>query len=75
TLKDTAKDWSAQAEDRARLVGREGVSLTVLRPAGTAVFDDQRLDVVTEGEFIPAGVPVKIVRVEGTRIVVRAMAK
>ena len=59
TLKDTAKDWSAHGEDRSRLVGREGVSLTVLRPAGTAVFDDKRLDVVTEGEFLPAGVPVQ----------------
>ncbi len=75
TLKDTAKEWSAHGEDRSRLVGREGVSLTVLRPAGTAVFDDKRLDVVTEGEFLPAGVPVKIVRVEGTRIVVRSVGK
>lgn len=75
TLSDTARDWSAQAEDRSRLVGREGVSLTVLRPAGTAVFDDKRLDVVSEGEFIPAGVPVRIIRVEGTRIVVRAIGK
>jgi len=75
TLRDTAKGWSAQAEDRSRLVGREGVSLTVLRPAGTAVFGDQRLDVVTEGEFVPAGVPVKVVRVEGTRIVVRSVSK
>ena len=75
TLSDTARDWSAQAEDRSRLVGREGVSLTVLRPAGTAVFDDKRLDVVSEGEFISAGVPVRIIRVEGTRIVVRAIGK
>lgn len=75
TLSDTARGWFAQAEDRSRLVGREGVSLTVLRPAGTAVFGDQRLDVVTEGEFVPAGVPVRIIRVEGTRIVVRAIAK
>ena len=73
TLSDTAKDWSAQSSDRSQLVGREGRSLTVLRPAGTAVFGDQRLDVVTEGEFIPADVPVRVIRVEGTRIVVRAL--
>jgi len=75
TLSDSAKDWSAQSPERSHLVGREGRSLTVLRPAGTAVFGDQRLDVVTEGEFVPAGVPVRVIRVEGTRIVVRAVDK
>lgn len=72
TLSDTARDWSAQSPDRTRLVGQRGRTLTVLRPAGTAVFGDQRLDVVTEGEFIPAGTPVRIIRVDGTRVVVRA---
>ncbi|MBP2017341.1 membrane-bound serine protease (ClpP class) [Symbiobacterium terraclitae] len=73
TLSEAAKDWSAQSPDRSRLVGQEGRTVTVLRPAGTAVFGDQRLDVVTEGEFVPAGVPVRVIRVDGTRIVVRSI--
>lgn len=74
TLSDSARGWTSQI-DRASLVGREGESTSVLRPAGTAQIGDQRLDVVTEGEFLPSGVRVKVIRVEGTRIVVRATDK
>ena len=42
-----------------------------LRPAGTAEFDGERLDVVSEGEYLEAGTRVQIVRTEGRRIVVR----
>lgn len=52
-------------------LGRVGTALTQLRPAGTADFDGEYLDVVTEGGFISAKTKVKIVAVEGTRIVVR----
>ena len=58
--------------DMEVLVGREGVATSVLRPAGIADFDGVRLNVVTEGGFIEQGVKVKVVRVEGTRIVVRS---
>ncbi len=58
--------------DMQVLVGREGVATSVLRPAGIADFDGVRLNVVTEGGFIEQGVKVKVVRVEGTRIVVRS---
>ncbi len=55
------------------LVGRQGVTLTALRPAGACMFDDRRLDVVTEGEFIEAGVPVKISETHGNRIIVQRL--
>lgn len=57
--------------NRESYVGREGEVLTTLRPAGTAVFDGERLDVVSESDFIPAGTRVRITRVEGNRILVR----
>ena len=44
---------------------------TVLRPAGMADFDGVKLEVLAEGEFIEAGKPVRVVRVEGRKIVVR----
>ncbi len=56
---------------RIELVGQEGVTLTPLRPAGTAVINQERIDVVTEGNFIGANKSVKIVKAEGSRIVVR----
>ncbi|HAL74389.1 MAG TPA: hypothetical protein DCM45_04755 [Clostridiales bacterium] len=63
-------DGFSSTADYSSLVGSEGVALTVLRPAGTADFGGQRLDVVTDGEFLAKGTRIKIVRTEGRRIVV-----
>ncbi|PAV29123.1 hypothetical protein CIL05_13675 [Virgibacillus profundi] len=57
--------------NRLELIGLEGIAATPLRPSGTAVFDDERLDVVSEGGFIEANKNIKVVKVEGVRIVVR----
>jgi len=57
--------------NRLELIGLEGVTLTKLRPAGMALFDNERLDVVSEGGFVEKDATVKIVQVEGARIVVR----
>jgi len=73
TLSDTAKGWVAPRTDLSALIGQQGKSLTVLRPAGTAQVGDLKLDVVTEGEYLQAGILVKIIRVDGTRVVVRAV--
>jgi membrane-bound ClpP family serine protease len=56
------------------LVGREGVALTPLRPAGTARIDDRRVDVVAENEWIEAGADVVVIAAEGARVVVRRKA-
>ena len=52
-------------------LGQVGISLTHLRPAGIGNFDDVHLDVVTEGGFIGIGTAIRIIGVEGTRIIVR----
>lgn len=52
-------------------LGRYGTALSQLRPAGTADFDGERIDVVTEGGFIPRGSRIKVIAVEGTRVIVR----
>ncbi|WP_082881213.1 NfeD family protein [Lederbergia galactosidilytica] len=56
--------------NRLDLIGREGIALTDLRPSGTVVIDDERLDVVAEG-YIEAKTKVRIIKAEGSRIVVR----
>ena len=56
---------------RNELIGREGVAVTDLRPAGTGLFDDERIDVVSESEWVEAGCPIRIVNSEGYRHVVR----
>jgi membrane-bound serine protease (ClpP class) len=55
------------------LLDAEGVALTTLRPAGTAEINGKRVDVVTDAEFIEKGKPIKVVAVEGMRIVVKEM--
>jgi membrane-bound serine protease (ClpP class) len=57
--------------DRPELLNGTGVALTQLRPSGTASINGQRVDVVTEGGLIQRGASVKVVAVEGARIVVR----
>lgn len=59
------------ADTTEALAGRSGVTLTSLRPSGTAEIDGERIDVISVGEFIPVGTPVKVVRVRGSRVEVR----
>lgn len=55
------------------LLHQSGVAQTTLRPCGTAVIGGKRVDVVTEGGLIEPGTAVKVVAVEGMRVVVRAV--
>lgn len=54
-------------------LGKEGISSTVLRPSGVANFDGVKVDVVSQGEFIPQGIRIEVVKVVGGSIVVRAL--
>lgn len=62
------------APERKELIGQIAVSTTDLRPAGTARVGNERIDVVTEGDFIASGSRVQILRAEGYRLVVRQAA-
>jgi membrane-bound serine protease (ClpP class) len=62
------------APSRPELVGREGTALTDLRPSGTARIGEERIDVVTEGEYVAQGSKVLVVRSEGYRHVVRQVS-
>jgi len=55
------------------LVGARGVALTDLRPAGAAQIDGERVDVVAEAGFLPAGSALVVIADEGYRRVVRAV--
>ncbi|MDX1493168.1 MAG: NfeD family protein [Longimicrobiales bacterium] len=59
------------AARRPDLIGKVGKAITDLRPSGTALFGDERIDVVTESSWIMEGTPVRIVAAEGYRHVVR----
>lgn len=57
--------------NRVELLGKQGLAITPLRPSGTIDCDGERIDVVSQGSYIDKGKHVTIVKVEGSRIVVR----
>jgi len=72
STRQTAKEgYVAPKPQNEMYLGKVGISLTQLRPAGTGDFDGVKLDVVTEGGFIGLGTAIRIIGVEGTRIIVR----
>jgi membrane-bound serine protease (ClpP class) len=72
-LRDSTNTESGYVSNRNRLelIGKTGIALTSMRPSGTALIDDERIDVVTEGMYIAKDQKIKIVKVEGSRVVVR----
>lgn len=56
-------------------IGRTGVAKTTLRPSGTMEIDGELVDVVSSGEFIPAGTTLIVVNVEGMRVIVKEKQK
>lgn len=57
------------------ILGLEGITLTDCRPVGKARFGEKKLDVQSQGEVLPKGSAVRILKVEGPRIVVERMAE
>jgi membrane-bound serine protease (ClpP class) len=71
TALDNEAGYTAQTEEASRATtGLRGVAATKLRPAGKGRFGDQKLDVVTRGEFLEEGVPIVVISSDGNRIVV-----
>ncbi len=60
----------SQKEDPKAYINMKGRSVTDLRPAGMAEINSQRVDVVTDGEYIDADTPIVVTDVSGNRIIV-----
>jgi membrane-bound ClpP family serine protease len=67
-----AIDQSAVLAHVENLAGAQGTTTTPLVPGGKAKFGNSLYDVVTEGEFVPAGASVEVVEIRGNWIIVRA---
>lgn len=63
---------AATEEGLDALLGKGGVAATALRPAGIASIEGRRVDVVTRGSHLAAGAPVRVIKVEGNRVIVEA---
>jgi membrane-bound serine protease (ClpP class) len=68
---DTAIGYASAPESDREWLGKTGTAVSPLRPAGIADIDGQRVDIVSQGEWIDAGAPIEVIRVDGNRIVVR----
>ena len=62
------------AEVRDDLMDSVGTAITDLRPSGTALFGDERIDVISESEWITEGTQVRVISAEGYRHIVRAVS-
>lgn len=67
----TEEGYLSQPINIHNYLDKEGVALTSLRPAGAVKIGAERVDVVTEGDFINAGDRVKVIKVDGSSVIVR----
>ena len=65
------RDGYTSVTDKSKFLGAIGVCATDLRPAGTITVEGEPLDVVTEGNFVKQGDIVKVINVDGSRVLVR----
>jgi len=65
------RDGYTSVIDKSKFLGAVGVCVTDLRPAGTIMIDGEPVDVVSEGGFIKQGSSVKVINVDGSRVMVR----
>jgi len=66
--------YSASSDKLAEFTDAVGVATCHLRPTGVADFGGKRMDVVTEGGFVEKGTKVKVIHIDGNRIVVQREA-
>lgn len=71
TMLSAGSGFDSSPPSDHRLIGKKGYSITPLHPAGIALFAEERVDVISEGELIDANVAVIVVKVDGNRVVVR----
>ena len=72
---DYSETEAKAVDDYSSLVGKAGTAVSKLRPSGTAMIEDRRFDVVTDGEYIEENSPIRVNEVEGTRIIVNKIDK
>ena len=71
----TGKGYVAQEKDLETLTGKEGITLTPLRPGGIAEVEGKRVGVVTEGVYVGKGEKIEVLEVAGNRLKVKEKKK
>ena len=71
TKETTENGFNTHNQDLKELLNKEGLALSHLRPTGTAIINNQRVDVVTDGIYLDPETKIKVVEVTGGRVVVK----
>jgi len=66
----SSKDGFVAVDDNSAYIGKQGVTVTMLRPSGIAKIDGERVDVMTDGEFVEKGVKVKVTKTRQNTVIV-----
>jgi len=64
--------YTVGTKDLKRLTGKEGITITPLRPSGIIEVNGKKLNALTQGEYVDSNTKIKIISVEGNKIVVEA---
>lgn len=64
------KGYITMNSDYHNLIGKQGVTLTPFHPVGTIKINGKNYSAITDGIFLEENVAVKVVSVDGTRIVI-----
>ena len=72
-LKDSEADYRSSLQNYEELLNKRGKATSSLRPSGTAEIEGKRYAVITRGEMLEKGTPVKVIQVAGSRLTVRSL--
>ncbi|MFT8362118.1 MAG: NfeD family protein [Sporolactobacillus sp.] len=64
------KGYNTMNANYKQLIGKTGVALTPFHPVGTVKIDGRNYSAVTDGQFLEKDASVRVVSVDGTRIVI-----
>jgi len=74
TTERSEDGFQAPSRELEKLIGKSGTAITPLRPAGAAMIQGIRVDVVSQGDFIAKDSEIEVIGVEGNRVVVRDLS-
>lgn len=73
TKQEKELGYTVGTKDLKRLTGKEGIAITPLRPSGIVEVNGKKLNALTLGEYVDSNTKIKIISVEGNKIVVEAV--
>lgn len=73
TQQEKELGYTVGTKDLKRLIGKKGFAITTLRPSGIVEVNGKKLNVITRGEYIESNTKIKVISVEGNKIVVETV--